>query len=57
MADNVYLKFGNSGRYLTYRDYNQTAANAEANDAWNALYVAIKMLIKSLTPTLPPQKS
>jgi hypothetical protein len=42
MADNVYLKFGNSGRYLTYRDYNQTAANAEANDAWNALYVAIK---------------
>jgi len=42
MADNVYLKFGNSGRYLTYRDYNQTAANAEANDAWNALYVSIK---------------
>jgi hypothetical protein len=42
MADNVYLKFGNSGRYLTYRDYNQTVANGEANDAWNALYVSIK---------------
>ncbi|HMG66061.1 MAG TPA: hypothetical protein VK588_00185, partial [Chitinophagaceae bacterium] len=29
-ADNVYLRNGNSGRYLTFRDYNQTSANGEA---------------------------
>src|SRR5438445_11990289 len=27
-ADNVYLRTGNSGRYLTFRDYNQTVANS-----------------------------
>ena len=37
-ADNVYLKTNNSGRYLSFRDYNQTAANAEAAEVWIAAY-------------------
>jgi hypothetical protein len=41
-ADNVYLRTGNSGRYLTFRDYNQTVANAEAGNVWNAAYGVIK---------------
>lgn len=41
-ADNVYLRTGNSGRYLVFRDFNETAANAEANNVWNAAYAAIK---------------
>jgi starch-binding outer membrane protein, SusD/RagB family len=41
-ADNVYLRTGNSGRYLTFRDFNQTAANTEANNVWAAAYAAIK---------------
>ena len=41
-ADNVYLKGNNSGRYLELRDYNQTAANADALGVWNSAYIAIK---------------
>ena len=41
-ADNVYLRTGNSGRYTTFRDFNQTAANTEANNVWNAAYATIK---------------
>jgi starch-binding outer membrane protein, SusD/RagB family len=41
-ADNVYLRTGNSGRYLTFRDFNQTAANTEANSVWDAAYGVIK---------------
>lgn len=41
-ADNVYLRTGNSGRYPTFRDFNQTAANTEARSVWNAAYSAIK---------------
>lgn len=41
-ADNVYLRTGNSGRYLSFRDYNQTTANGEAAGVWNAAYVVIK---------------
>ncbi|MET0634524.1 MAG: RagB/SusD family nutrient uptake outer membrane protein [Chitinophagaceae bacterium] len=41
-SDNVYLKTSNSGRYLTFRDFNQTTANAEANNVWDAAYAAIK---------------
>ena len=41
-ADNVYLRTGNSGRYTSFRDYNQTVANSEAAGVWNSAYVAIK---------------
>src|SRR2546423_3951203 len=41
-ADNVYLRTGNSGRYLTFRDFNQTAANSEATSVWDAAYSVIK---------------
>lgn len=41
-ADNVYLRTGNSGRYLVFRDFNETAANGEANNVWNAAYSTIK---------------
>lgn len=41
-ADNVYLRTGNSGRYLTFRDFNQTVANAEAQNVWTAAYGVIK---------------
>jgi hypothetical protein len=41
-ADNVYLRTGNSGRYLVFRDYNATVANTEANNVWAAAYSTIK---------------
>ncbi len=41
-ADNVYLRTGNSGRYLVFRDFNETVANGEANNVWNAAYAAVK---------------
>ena len=41
-ADNVYLRTGNSGRYTTLRDFNQTVANSEANNIWVAAYDVIK---------------
>lgn len=41
-ADNVYLRTGNSGRYLVFRDFNQTVANAEAQNVWTAAYGVIK---------------
>ncbi|MFL5788618.1 MAG: RagB/SusD family nutrient uptake outer membrane protein, partial [Flavisolibacter sp.] len=41
-ADNVYLRTGNSGRYLTFRDYNQTVANSEAGNVWVGAYSVIK---------------
>ncbi len=42
MGDDVYLKTGNSGRYLWTRDYNATAANTDMEGAWNSAYQAIK---------------
>lgn len=42
MGDDVYLKTGNSGRYLWARDYNATAANADMEGTWNSAYGAIK---------------
>ncbi len=41
-ADNIYLKSNNSGRYLEFRDYNQTVANGDALGVWNSAYAAIK---------------
>lgn len=41
-ADNVYLRTGNSGRYTSFRDFNQTVANTEAASVWNAAYGVIK---------------
>lgn len=52
-ADNVYLRTGNSGRYGTFRDFNQTAANSEANDVWNAAYGVIKNANQVIHATVP----
>lgn len=41
-ADNVYLRTGNSGRYLIFRDFNQTVATSEPGNVWTAAYGAIK---------------
>src|SRR5438128_2309842 len=54
MGDDVYLKPGNSGRYLWARDYNATAANADMEAAWNSAYAVIKnanVIISSEIPT------
>ena len=56
-ADNVYLRTGNSGRYLTFRDYSQTAANSEANNVWNNAYSVIKNANLIINSTLPSSKS
>lgn len=42
MGDDVYLKTGNSGRYLWARDLNQTVANTDMEGAWNSAYATIK---------------
>ncbi|HYM94243.1 MAG TPA: RagB/SusD family nutrient uptake outer membrane protein [Chitinophagaceae bacterium] len=61
-ADNVYLRTGNSGRYLAFRDFNQTTANGEAVGVWNAAYAVIKnanLIINSTlasTPTVDEMK-
>ncbi|MEO5999952.1 MAG: RagB/SusD family nutrient uptake outer membrane protein [Chitinophagaceae bacterium] len=57
MADNVYLKANNSGRYLAFRDYNQTAANTEANDTWNAAYDVIKRANTIISADIPASKN
>src|SRR6059058_2145804 len=41
-ADNVYLRTGNSGRYLVFRDFNETVANTEANTVWAGAYSTVK---------------
>lgn len=42
MADNLYIKASNSGRYLDFNDYNITVSNANAAAVWQSSYVAIK---------------
>lgn len=56
-ADNVYLRNGNSGRYLTFRDYNQTSANGEANGVWDAAYSVIKNANQIINSTLTSSAS
>lgn len=51
-ADNVYLRSGNSGRYLIFRDFNQTVANTDVNNIWNAAYQAIKNANQIINATL-----
>ena len=41
-ADNLYLKNNNSGRYLAFRDFNQTVADGEATQVWVESYDVIK---------------
>lgn len=41
-ADNVYLKNSNSGRYLAFRDFNETTADGSAAGVWDAAYSSIK---------------
>ncbi len=52
-ADNLYLKTNNSGRYLIFRDFNQTVANAEAADVWDAAYDVIKRANTVISADLP----
>ncbi|HWC53160.1 MAG TPA: RagB/SusD family nutrient uptake outer membrane protein [Chitinophagaceae bacterium] len=52
-ADNVYLKNGNSGRYLPFRDFNETTADASAGGVWNAAYSSIKDANLIINCTLP----
>ncbi|MBS1921721.1 MAG: RagB/SusD family nutrient uptake outer membrane protein [Bacteroidetes bacterium] len=51
-ADNVYLKTGNSGRHLVFRDFNETTANGEAAGAWNDAYATIKDANQIINSTL-----
>lgn len=51
-ADNVYLKPNNSGRYLEFRDFNETVANGVANNVWNAAYSSIKNANQIINSTL-----
>jgi hypothetical protein len=56
-ADNVYLRTGNSGRYLPFRDFNETTANSEANNVWNDAYSVIKSANQVINSTLASSKS
>lgn len=51
-ADNVYLKNGNSGRYLPFRDFNETTADGTATAVWNAAYSSIKDANQIINSTL-----
>ncbi len=51
-ADNVYLKNGNSGRYLPFRDFNETTADATVAAVWNAAYGSIKDANQIINSTL-----
>ncbi len=42
MADNIYIKPANSGRYLDFNDYNIIVSNANALGIWQSAYVVIK---------------
>jgi hypothetical protein len=42
MADNVFIKPSNSGRYLDFNDYNIIVSNGNANGVWGSAYVTIK---------------
>lgn len=42
MADNVFIKPSNSGRYLDFNQYDITTGNGNANGVWASAYVAIK---------------
>jgi len=42
MADNLYIKASNSGRYLDFNDYNITVSNTNAAGVWQSSYIAIK---------------
>src|SRR5215211_7114301 len=53
MGDDVYLKTGNSGRYLWARDYNATAANTDMEGVWNSAYSTIKNANAIIASSLP----
>src|SRR4029079_3946833 len=42
MADNVFIKPSNSGRYLDFNQYDITTGNGNANGIWASAYVVIK---------------
>jgi len=56
MADDVYLKPTNSGRYLWARDYNATAANVDMEGTWNSAYAAIKNANTVINAEVPSSK-
>ncbi|TMI74452.1 MAG: RagB/SusD family nutrient uptake outer membrane protein [Bacteroidetes bacterium] len=53
MADNLYIKASNSGRYLDFNDYNITVGNANAQGVWQSSYVAIKNINTVINSPLP----
>jgi hypothetical protein len=53
MADNLYIKASNSGRYLDFNDYNINVANANAQGVWQSAYIAIKNANTVINSTLP----
>ena len=42
MADNIYIKPSNSGRYLDFNDYNIIVSNTNALGIWQSAYIVIK---------------
>ncbi len=52
MADNVYVKVGNSGRYLDFNDYNILVGSANPQGVWQSAYVVIKNANTIINSTL-----
>ncbi|HEX8334811.1 MAG TPA: RagB/SusD family nutrient uptake outer membrane protein [Segetibacter sp.] len=42
MADNIYVRAANSGRFLDLNDYNIIGTSTTAGDLWGAAYIVIK---------------
>jgi hypothetical protein len=53
MADNLYIKASNSGRYLDFNDYNITVGNANAQGVWQSAYIAVKNANTVINSPLP----
>jgi len=52
MADNVFIKPSNSGRYLDFNDYNIIVSNTNAVAVWGSAYIVIKNANAIINSTL-----
>jgi starch-binding outer membrane protein, SusD/RagB family len=52
MADNVFIKPSNSGRYLDFNDYNIIVSNTNAVAVWGSAYLVIKNANAIINSTL-----
>src|SRR6476620_7695439 len=52
MADNVFIKPANSGRYLDFNDYNIIVSNTNAVAVWGSAYLVIKNANAIINSTL-----